>query len=190
MPVILTSRDCRRFGLVDGVISEPAEGAHKDHVSAAQHVRLAVIRSFAELAALGPRRLRDERLRKYRQLGMASPVGSEAIRIEIAQLQELQQSFGRSIDDLRVRLEHHQLTLPTLPHLPQRPALPNVPLPVRLDIPSIRRPSVNRAEIADLATRLATSGREFAGRVNEARHSLSTDEPDRRGPDDPGEPRT
>ena len=99
------------------------------------------------------------------------------MRYEIAQLQELQRSVGRSIDDLRDRIEHHHLTLPSLPHLPARPGIPSVPLPERPNLPSIKRPTVNRAEIADLAGRLATSGRVFAERVNEARRDLTGEEP-------------
>ncbi|CAN5893498.1 hypothetical protein BH24CHL4_BH24CHL4_14920 [soil metagenome] len=177
MPVVLTSRDCRRFGIVDAVIPEPGQSAHGDPAGAAQQLRLAIIRSLGELVVLGPRRLQDERSRKYRQLGLAGSAGSEAVRYEIAQLQELQRSVGRSIDDLRDRIEHHHLSLPSLPHLPQRPAMPSVPLPERPNLPTIRRPVVNRAEIADFAGRLATSGRVLAERVNDARREFTGDDP-------------
>ena len=177
MPVVLTSRDCRRFGIVDAVIPEPGQSAHGDPAGAAQQLRLAIIRSLGELVVLGPRRLQDERSRKYRQLGLAGSAGSEAVRYEIAQLQELQRSVGRSIDDLRDRIEHHHLSLPSLPHLPQRPAMPSVPLPERPNLPTIRRPVVNRAEIADFAGRLATSGRVLAERVNDASREFTGDDP-------------
>jgi acetyl-CoA carboxylase carboxyl transferase subunit beta len=175
--VVLTSRDCRRFGLVDAVIPEPGTAAHGDPSGAAQQLRLAIIRSLGELAVLGPRRLQDERSRKYRNLGLAGTAGSEAVRHEIAQLQELQRTVGRSLDDLRGRIEQHHLTLPSLPHLPARPAIPSMPLPERPNLPSIKRPVVNRAEIADLAGRLATSGRVFAERVNDARREWTGEEP-------------
>jgi acyl-CoA carboxylase subunit beta len=176
-PVVLTSRDCRRFGLVDAVIPEPGTAAHGDPSGAAQQLRLGIIRSLGELSVLGPRRLQDERSRKYRYLGLAGSAGTEAVRYEIAQLQELQRTVGRSLDDLRDRIEHHHLTLPSRPHLPQRPAILSVPLPERPNLPSIRRPVVNRAEIADFAGRLATSGRVFAERVNDARRELTGEEP-------------
>jgi hypothetical protein len=175
--VVLTSRECRRFGLVDALVPEPGTAAHGDPAVAAQQLRLAIIRSLGELAVLGPRRLQDERSRKYRSLGLASPAGTEAVRHEIAQLQELQRTVGRSLDDLRDRIEQRHLTLPSLPHLPARPALPGVPMPERPNLPSIKRPAVNRSDIADLAGRLATSGRVFAERVNDARRELTGDEP-------------
>ncbi|CAN5527142.1 hypothetical protein BH23CHL5_BH23CHL5_13780 [soil metagenome] len=172
---MLTSRECKRIGIVDGVIPEPSGGAHADPGHAAQQVRLAIGRSLGELSASGPRRLQDERLRKYRNVGVADHAGGEAVRLEIAHLQEIQRSVGRSIDELKDRIEHHHLSLPPRPRLPQRPASLNLPLPERPNLPSLRVPAVNRAEIADLATRLASTGRGLAERVSDARFSRGSE---------------
>ncbi len=175
-PKPMTSRDCRRLGLVESIIPEPGEGAHVDPQGAAQQLRLAVSHALGELSGIGPRRLQDERGRKFRHLGIASPAGTEEVRLEVAQLQELQRTVGRSIDDLRDRIDMHHLGLPSLPPLPQRPGMPAKPaMPgvARPNLPSIRRPSVNRSEIAELAGRLASTGREFAERVSDARSNLT-----------------
>lgn len=180
------ARESLRLGVVDGVIPEPAGGAQADLESAAQQVRLTIIATLAELNGIGQRRLMDERNRKLRHLGMATPAGREALHIEIAQLHELQQSLGRSIDELRGRLELHQLGLPTLPSLPQRPAnmqLPPLPqidlsaLPTRPSLPTIRRPGRNRGDMSQLAERFAATRRGLSERVQEMRATLDT--PDR-----------
>ncbi len=174
---LLTSRECKRIGIVDVVIPEPSGGAHTDPGNAAQQVRLAIGRSLGELSASGPRRLQDDRLRKYRNIGVADHAGGEAVRLEIARLQEIQRTVGRSIDELLDRIEHHHLSLPPRPQLPQRPAVLNVPLPERPNLPSLRIPAVNRAEIADLATRLASTGRGLAVKVSDARSSRGSESP-------------
>ncbi|MEZ4498512.1 MAG: hypothetical protein R2839_00290 [Thermomicrobiales bacterium] len=172
----LSSRDCRRFGFVDSVIAETGDGAHTDPQGAAQQIRLAASHAFGELAARGPRRLRDERSRKLRSLGLAGPAGTEEVRLELAHLLDIQHSVGKSLDELRGRLETHNLglpSLPPLPPLPQRPSLPPVPLTARPNLPSIRRPTLRRPEISELAGRLATTRREFSEKVSDVRSNLS-----------------
>ena len=136
--------------------------------------------------------LLDERSRKLRHLGLATPAGREALHIEIAQLHEIQQSLGRSIDELRGRLELHQLGLPNLPSLPQRPAnvqLPPLPqidlsvLPTRPSLPAMRRPGRNRTDMSNLAERFAATRRGFSERVQEMRASFDAyDQPETKEP--------
>jgi enoyl-CoA hydratase/carnithine racemase len=175
-PVVLSARDCRRLGLVDSIIPEPGAGAHDDPAGAAQCSRLAISRALGELGGSGPRRLQDERFRKFRHMGLAGAAGPEAVRLEIAQLQELQRTVGKSLDELRERLETHHVPIPSLPHLPSLPGMPAMPVSLRPNLPAIRRPAVNRAEIADLAGRLASTGREFAERVSDVRSTLTATE--------------
>jgi acetyl-CoA carboxylase carboxyl transferase subunit beta len=184
------ARECLRLGIVDGVIPEPSGGAQADPVGAAQHLRLTIVHALAELNGIGQRRLLDERSRKLRHLGLSTPAGREALSIEIAQLHEFQQSLGRSLDELRGRLEVHQLGLPNLPSLPQvdrsslpaRPSLPQVDLsalPTRPSLPTMRRPGKNRADRANLAERFAATRRGLAVKVQDVRASLETlDRPD------------
>jgi hypothetical protein len=145
------------------------------------------VHALAELNGIGHRRLLDERSRKLRHLGLATPAGREALHIEIAQLHEIQQSLGRSIDELRGRLELYQLGLPNLPSLPQRPAnvqLPPFPqidlpvLPTRPSLPAMRRPGRARPEMSNLAERFAATRRGLTERMHEMRYSPeSVDQP-------------
>ena len=180
------ARESLRLGIVDGVIPEPAGGAQADPDGAAQQLRLTIIHALAELNGIGQRRLIDERSRKLRHLGMATPAGREALHIEIAQLHEIQQSLGRSIDELRGRLELHQLGLPNLPSLPQRPTnvqLPPLPqidlsmLPTRPSLPAMRRPNRSRADMSNLAERFAATRRGLTERVQEMRATFDTIDP-------------
>jgi acetyl-CoA carboxylase carboxyl transferase subunit beta len=180
-------RESLRLGIVDGVIPEPAGGAQADPDGAAQQIRLTIVHALAELNGIGHRRLLDERSRKLRHLGLATPAGREALHIEIAQLHEIQQSLGRSIDELRGRLELYQLGLPNLPSLPQRPAnvqLPPFPqidlpvLPTRPSLPAMRRPGRARPEMSNLAERFAATRRGLTERMHEMRYSPeSVDQP-------------
>ncbi|MER3437770.1 MAG: hypothetical protein C4346_09415, partial [Chloroflexota bacterium] len=67
---------------------------------AATLVRGAITAALAELAAVTPRRLLDDRARKVRTLGQATPEGQEAARRELRELQELQRTISRSLLDL------------------------------------------------------------------------------------------
>ncbi|MBX3070388.1 MAG: hypothetical protein KF883_07850 [Thermomicrobiales bacterium] len=169
----LSSRECRRLGVVDSIVPEPGDGAHIDPQGTAQQIRLAATFAFGELAAHGPRRLQDERSRKLRNLGLAGPGGPDEVRQEIAHLQDLQRSVGRSIDDIRDRLETHHLGLPSLPQRPPMPAMPHLPPGVVPNLPSLRKPTLRRPEIGDLAGRLATTRREFSEKVSDVRSNFS-----------------
>jgi acetyl-CoA carboxylase carboxyl transferase subunit beta len=181
---IWNARECLRLGVVDGVIPEPAGGAQADSAAAAQQLRLALVHALAESASMSQRRLLDERYRKLRHLGMATPAGREALHIEIAQLREIQQTLGRSIEELRGRLEIQQLGLPNLPSLPMRPTigpLPTLPhvdlssLPTRPSLPVMRRPGRSRPEMTHLAERFAATRRTLAERMQDVRSSLELD---------------
>lgn len=65
----LTSADLLSLKLVDGVISEPADGAHTDPDKAAEFVREALRAPLAELSALSAQELIDDRYNKFRQMG-------------------------------------------------------------------------------------------------------------------------
>jgi len=65
----LTADKLVALGLVDGVIPEPPGGAQEDHDRAAALLREALLKSFAELDALSPRELVDQRYDKFRQIG-------------------------------------------------------------------------------------------------------------------------
>ncbi|MFO0556651.1 MAG: acetyl-CoA carboxylase carboxyltransferase subunit alpha [Polyangiales bacterium] len=65
----ITAPDLLRLGVVDGVIDEPAGGAHRDHDEAARAVGDAVASALEELGELTPGQLREQRYRRFRALG-------------------------------------------------------------------------------------------------------------------------
>jgi acetyl-CoA carboxylase carboxyl transferase alpha subunit/acetyl-CoA carboxylase carboxyl transferase beta subunit len=137
--LMLTSRECQRLGVVNTVIPEPLGGAHADPDFAAAQLRTAIVQSLSDLAGVGPRRLLEDRSRKIRYMGQTTPEGREAAKLELKELQELQRTLSKSIgelrDDLRVRWENRNLTLPNLPNIP--------------------RLHLHRPDLGDLADRLA-----------------------------------
>lgn len=65
----LTAPDLKRLGLIDAIIPEPPGGAHENHSAAAEMVRTTVRMSLAELGAMTPRQLIDDRYEKFRRMG-------------------------------------------------------------------------------------------------------------------------
>ncbi len=65
----LASSDLMALGLVDGIIAEPAEGAHTDPDKAAEFVREAIRGALAELTDRSPQQLIDDRYQKFRSMG-------------------------------------------------------------------------------------------------------------------------
>jgi acetyl-CoA carboxylase carboxyl transferase subunit alpha len=65
----LTAQDLERLHLIDGLIEEPAEGAHTDPNRAAQLVKETIQRALAELVPLTSQELIDDRYDKFRRMG-------------------------------------------------------------------------------------------------------------------------
>ncbi len=65
----LTAVDLEGLGLIDGMVQEPAEGAHTDHDQAAEFVKETIQKALAELAPLSRQALIDERYNKFRRMG-------------------------------------------------------------------------------------------------------------------------
>jgi acetyl-CoA carboxylase carboxyl transferase subunit beta len=152
---LLTAQECVRLGVVDAVVCEPLPAAHADVDAAARLLGTAIVDALADMASVGPRRLLDERATKLRTLGQTTPEGREAARREVRELQELQRTLARSLEDLRERWDERGLPRPRGLHLP--------PLPVRgrVHIDTSGLPAVDRArtEIAERAGRLAARRR-------------------------------
>jgi acetyl-CoA carboxylase carboxyl transferase subunit alpha len=66
----ITAPDLLRFGIVDGIIAEPAGGAHTDHAAAAQALQTALVAQLAELDDVPIDTLLDQRARRYRGIGV------------------------------------------------------------------------------------------------------------------------
>jgi acetyl-CoA carboxylase carboxyl transferase subunit alpha len=65
----LTAEDLERLELIDGIIEEPAEGAHTDPNRAAELVKETIQKALAELAPLTSQELIDDRYDKFRRMG-------------------------------------------------------------------------------------------------------------------------
>ena len=65
----LAAPDLLQLGLIDGVIPEPAGGAHHDHAAASRALAEAVGAALDELAQLPVPTLLDQRYRKFRGFG-------------------------------------------------------------------------------------------------------------------------
>jgi acyl-CoA carboxylase subunit beta len=86
----LTAADCKLLGVVDTIVPEPEGGAHLDHDYAALLLRNFVVDALVEMRKTSPKRLIDERYRKFRRMGQ-QPSSSR------------RESFGREMDDLQKR---------------------------------------------------------------------------------------
>jgi len=65
----LTAQDLYSFGLIDGIIAEPGEGAHTDWDQAAASVRETLRQALQELLPLTPEQLVEQRFEKFRRMG-------------------------------------------------------------------------------------------------------------------------
>src|SRR5579863_4903330 len=73
----LTAEDLLSFGLIDGIIPEPAGGAHENADAAAELVRKKLRDALEELGRLSESELVEQRYMKFRRMGnfFAAPAG-------------------------------------------------------------------------------------------------------------------
>jgi acetyl-CoA carboxylase carboxyl transferase subunit alpha len=65
----VSAQDLEKLGIIDGIVPEPLGGAHRDHESAANHLKQAVLTAIAELEALPHQQLLQQRYDKFRKFG-------------------------------------------------------------------------------------------------------------------------
>lgn len=65
----LTAEDLLELGIIDGIVPEPAGGAHENPDEAAEHLRRALLIQLEELALMDSRALVDHRYAKFREIG-------------------------------------------------------------------------------------------------------------------------
>jgi acetyl-CoA carboxylase carboxyl transferase subunit beta len=85
----VTAYDCLVLGVVDAIVPEPEHGAHMDPDYAALLLRGEVLSSLVELRKRDPRRLVEDRFRKFRRMG------------EFQRLVEAAQGEGQRAEALR-----------------------------------------------------------------------------------------
>ncbi|MDP8258301.1 MAG: acetyl-CoA carboxylase carboxyltransferase subunit alpha [Candidatus Aadella gelida] len=66
----LTAPELLDLGIIDGIVTEPLGGAHRDPASAAEKLKKCILDNMAELSLLSPEELTEERYKKYRVMGV------------------------------------------------------------------------------------------------------------------------
>jgi acetyl-CoA carboxylase carboxyl transferase subunit alpha len=69
MALRMTADDLLEFGLIDGIVPEPPEGAHMDYDLAAENLRLTLRNALDELGKLSASELIEQRYEKFRHMG-------------------------------------------------------------------------------------------------------------------------
>jgi acyl-CoA carboxylase subunit beta len=101
----LTAADCKLLGVVDTLVPEPEGGAHQDPDYAALLLKNFIVDALVELRRIGPRKLVDERYRKFRRMGQPPPASRR-------------ETFSKEMDELQRRLGGAWMQV--LEHLPHR----------------------------------------------------------------------
>lgn len=65
----LSAQDLSKLGIIDGIVPEPAGGAHNDHETAASALKLSVKDALLELKSQSMDELLENRYQKFRNLG-------------------------------------------------------------------------------------------------------------------------
>lgn len=66
----ITAPDLLGFGIIDGIVAEPSDGAHSDHAAAAEALHEALVAQLAELQDTDVDELLSLRARRYRNIGV------------------------------------------------------------------------------------------------------------------------
>jgi acetyl-CoA carboxylase carboxyl transferase subunit alpha len=65
----ITAQDLLRLGIIDGIVTEPMGGAHRDPQAAIEAAGNAIEEALTDLGNMGPAELRDHRAEKFLNIG-------------------------------------------------------------------------------------------------------------------------
>ena len=65
----ITAQSLYRLGVIDGIVEEPAGGAHRDHKCIALNLKNIILSSFSELEKISVEELVENRYNKFRKMG-------------------------------------------------------------------------------------------------------------------------
>ena len=82
----LTAMDCMDLDIVDQLVPEPTQGAHKDHHEASRLLKRALLQNLADLQAVSKRRRLRARTKKFRNMGEYSSRLKSTISREVESL--------------------------------------------------------------------------------------------------------
>ena len=74
MRLKMTAADLLKFGVIDGIIPEPPEGAHKDHDLTAAAIKAAVAVHLEPLLKMTPEEIYTHRYNKFRNMGFFNEI--------------------------------------------------------------------------------------------------------------------
>ncbi len=109
--MVLTAADCVDLGIADSVVPEPPDGAHSSPQQAAEFLRYAVMREFAQITRMSTSRLLRERHRKFRRMGELSEFSQEAMNHEVDVLLNIAQPTSKADQRRRNRRKEGVLEL-------------------------------------------------------------------------------
>jgi len=66
----ITAQDLMDLKVVDGIISEPLGGAHKDYEAMASNLKTTIVQALESVSNLSPKQLREKRYNKFRKMGV------------------------------------------------------------------------------------------------------------------------
>ncbi|MCH7690018.1 MAG: acetyl-CoA carboxylase carboxyltransferase subunit alpha [candidate division Zixibacteria bacterium] len=66
----VTSQDVLELGVIDQIIPEPSGGAHNDPEKTAESMKIEILKSISELEKLSTEQLIEQRIKKYRIMGV------------------------------------------------------------------------------------------------------------------------
>ena len=65
----ITAQSLYKLGVIDGIVEEPAGGAHRDHKCIALNLKNIILASFSELEKISVEELVENRYNKFRKMG-------------------------------------------------------------------------------------------------------------------------
>ena len=66
----ITAQDLMDLKVVDGIISEPLGGAHKDYEAMASNLKTTIVQALESVSNLSPKQLKEKRYNKFRKMGV------------------------------------------------------------------------------------------------------------------------
>jgi len=70
----MTAEDLRELGVIDGIIPEPPEGAHKDSALTAAAIKAAIEANLEQLMKMSPEEIYAHRYKKFRDIGFFNEI--------------------------------------------------------------------------------------------------------------------
>lgn len=142
-----SARECERLGVIDGTLDAPPAAVSTDPALPARLIRTELDYLLTELARVGPRRLVETRRRRHRTLGQETEAGIAAIRGELREWQDVQQSVAKSLEEWRERMGQRMASQPRLSF--QRPDLGEIAARLKARQEELRHELLERAGRGD-----------------------------------------